>query len=914
MKPYLTLKSLLLALMFTFFGVNSLFAQSDDKMNVVLTEDPLSLIYLGDVNQDHGVNINDVVAIINQMAGTATWEYADVNGDKKADINDVVAVINQMANGSNANAYSFNAARHRLEYVNTDDIEKLSVRVKITRGITSGRQELPIQFAGGSVFSAPSSVTFEDGSDVAYCKVTATRDLKPGETAQFTVSIDTASVAPGGMTPTLEKIISQCVLTTTVTVFKDYTWTSLGMGTFADKYVFTNNPYPVEIQKAEENPDLFRVIKPYHEGLAAEGKTTFESPCPYIQFQLLHPGDQIGTVTVTKDSLVYYENFATGMVEEIVNGEAWGLHPSKLGSYAVKEEAWLHNFVEEYQSDGLPGLVRLAPIYRLMGTYYMYNYSQQADAIVIAFPGYRIPIYNADISFTSVTKESDGKDYVNGTVTLGEDVDHAWVMAVPYSMGIGDAINAIADGTITAAETADDATYKYYTVHESGDVKIPMPQNAGTGKYLFMVLTFSSKGKVVADAKDYASVDFEYENTTETWTPKYIGTYNYDMYFSGMQGDLVLSQSSIDPTHYRIENWREGVDFYFTMDSDSLLAFDNFSTGYVDEDYGEVSIAHTGYGSMNRSHFDGLAFHFKVSYYVSARNFGYGWETFVITGFPEDAGKNFNIGLSINYTMGDDFMDVDVTFGADVDHAWVFVVPDSIGVTGTYKWITDFKFTYYIPVSHSEKVHINMPPSTTETGTYHVVAFAFDSSGREIEDFRSWNYATMYYKNPNDPVESWIPRYTGTYSFSLFLEGDMDGYTIYQSDMYPTHYKIENWLTPEIDSDFYQNTTFYFTLNDDNTIYFDTFNIGYVHPTYGEVQAADLHNLRPDSYPAGYFDGSVFHFQITYIVEAGAFGRGEETFTISSTLAKQRKPKPLKPSLHKDLLKGNLELCLEPIQ
>ncbi len=50
-----------------------------------------------DVNEDGVVDINDVVAVINQMAGTASWRYADVNGDSDVDINDVVAVINNMA-------------------------------------------------------------------------------------------------------------------------------------------------------------------------------------------------------------------------------------------------------------------------------------------------------------------------------------------------------------------------------------------------------------------------------------------------------------------------------------------------------------------------------------------------------------------------------------------------------------------------------------------------------------------------------------------------------------------------------------------------------------------------------------------------------------------------------------------------
>lgn len=53
----------------------------------------------GDVNEDGNVDINDVVCIINQMAGTANYAHANVNGDPdgNVDINDVVAVINIMA-------------------------------------------------------------------------------------------------------------------------------------------------------------------------------------------------------------------------------------------------------------------------------------------------------------------------------------------------------------------------------------------------------------------------------------------------------------------------------------------------------------------------------------------------------------------------------------------------------------------------------------------------------------------------------------------------------------------------------------------------------------------------------------------------------------------------------------------------
>ena len=51
----------------------------------------------GDVNEDGEVDISDIVAIINQIAGKNTYSYADVNGDGEVDISDIVGVINIIA-------------------------------------------------------------------------------------------------------------------------------------------------------------------------------------------------------------------------------------------------------------------------------------------------------------------------------------------------------------------------------------------------------------------------------------------------------------------------------------------------------------------------------------------------------------------------------------------------------------------------------------------------------------------------------------------------------------------------------------------------------------------------------------------------------------------------------------------------
>ena len=56
---------------------------------------------IGDVNLDKTVDISDVVAVINTIAGLTTYQTtADVNGDNTIDISDIVAIINIIANGS----------------------------------------------------------------------------------------------------------------------------------------------------------------------------------------------------------------------------------------------------------------------------------------------------------------------------------------------------------------------------------------------------------------------------------------------------------------------------------------------------------------------------------------------------------------------------------------------------------------------------------------------------------------------------------------------------------------------------------------------------------------------------------------------------------------------------------------------
>ena len=49
------------------------------------------------MKEDKSVDISDIVAVVNQIAGKSTYRYADVNGDKNVDISDIVSIINIIA-------------------------------------------------------------------------------------------------------------------------------------------------------------------------------------------------------------------------------------------------------------------------------------------------------------------------------------------------------------------------------------------------------------------------------------------------------------------------------------------------------------------------------------------------------------------------------------------------------------------------------------------------------------------------------------------------------------------------------------------------------------------------------------------------------------------------------------------------
>lgn len=124
------------------------------------------------------------------------------------------------------------------------------------------------------------------------------------------------------------------------------------------------------------------------------------------------------------------------------------------------------------------------------------------------------------------------------------------------------------------------------------------------------------------------------------------GTYTYTCMFNEPVTDPGLSFYK-DPNYentYKITNWFYGVDFTFTWDGGSIVKVADQFSGYVHASYGNVNVMElSDYAGqeMSPSYYDAetKTFYFGVVYYVSAGNFGYGYETFTVDGSQPAAAR-----------------------------------------------------------------------------------------------------------------------------------------------------------------------------------------------------------------------------------------------------------------------------------
>lgn len=384
-------------------------------------------------------------------------------------------------------------------------------------------------------------------------------------------------------------------------------WTSLGNGTFTEKWWF-NTTSTVTFYQNDLDPTVFRVTNPFAKQNGSD---------EFFEFRLLQVGQTVYKVTITQPGLVAFDDFFLE-THSSYNDDLYMMFPGRFTSMA-SEDKWSGNYVVSYQDNGLPAEIRLSPCYYMFNTGGWTN-MLTAENVQIVFPGVQLLDTSVSVTYNGLFRSAEEESSVIASVTLGEDVELAKVAVVQGgdpSIGAKDVIS----GMVESVE-----------VTESGIVKIPFDLDNIESRYSIVVVSYCD-----GEAKENAGAVFKYNPARpEKWNLIGKGTYKYEHYWEGDEEDLEIYQSENDPTRYKITKWStDGGDLMFTMDANGKITVLEQETGEVDDTYGMVSIDelrnYTGDANEEQSYFENGVYHFNVVYYVGAGEFGAGFETFTLS-------------------------------------------------------------------------------------------------------------------------------------------------------------------------------------------------------------------------------------------------------------------------------------------
>lgn len=408
---------------------------------------------------------------------------------------------------------------------------------------------------------------------------------------------------------------------------------SIGKGTFIDNYYF-NTTLSCEILQNQEQKNVFRILNPYRNGVVAANAGD-----EYIEITIQPEGTVYKDVTLTRGDLVTYPDFNTGYhhPNSDYDADINLLHPSRMTAYAT-EASWSFNRVLEWQENGLPGQMQLAPYYYMFGVG-GWNASQSDGNIIVYFPGFAIRDFTVEMETLGVLTDLSGTPSAAINVTLGADISGAKAKVVSAD-----------DDPDLVAETFLNAEDTLIVDVQNGINFIPVPEGL-TGK-LQVVL-----GAIVDDElKDVLSSEFEYwGGGANPWEVKGSGDFLYTLIFANDDGPAkdpgLELQYNADDDIYRITHWGYDVDFSFKWDqtTNQVNVPSQFS-GYTHSNYGQVFVQEsddyvTAHGAWDDdddgspdpndgpSYYDPetQTFHFHLCYFVSAGYFGHGEETFTLS-------------------------------------------------------------------------------------------------------------------------------------------------------------------------------------------------------------------------------------------------------------------------------------------
>ena len=367
-----------------------------------------------------------------------------------------------------------------------DPADPTSATITVMRKNAVGEITVPVTVQDTSGLFVWDPITFEDGQTETTFDLTFD-NIGIGNAYQvsFTISDPLYASKYGANPVSLDfKVIRE-------------KWNELGTVDFSEDYYWgieipADDPDAAVLYRNDLDTTLYRLENPF----AKKYSGSFAKKQDWLVFKLLKPGDVLYPgqgkyeTKITENGLVYFEDFNSGYVNSAYNEDIWIMHPSGFSSAAGDETKWDNNKVLQYQPNGLPAAVQLAPFYYLKNEGGGWNASSEENAIVIVFPGAVLTDYSVEIASG---ESADGEIPVE--FTLGKDVAEAKyaVYEGELSKAAGERhANAIAKGTEESQ-----------TVPESGAVSLKFDKS---GVYSVVAVTFDDKGAF--QSSDVATLNY----------------------------------------------------------------------------------------------------------------------------------------------------------------------------------------------------------------------------------------------------------------------------------------------------------------------------------------------------------------------------------------------------------------------
>ena len=405
----------------------------------------------------------------------------------------------------------------------TLSMSSTSFTIPVSRVSTNDAQTVNISLTSDdNAFSAPSSVSFAAGASTAdlvisYDPEALGYDNK--KNATLTITDTDQTNAYGNSTYSFTAVIPS-------------PYKTLGKGTITENFIFGGTA-SVTIMQNTQNPNEFRIMSAF-DALAKATDTDLDgNQEPYIQLTLLQPGDTFYDVTITKTGLVGYTDINTGYYHSSYDADIYMLFPGRMTKYAA-ESYFLHNYVMDWQENGLPGRIQLAPYHYMFGVG-GWDHTQNDGYVTIDFPGYAPKDFSAAIEFFGSTQGADGNAYATIFAELGADATNVKAAVVSADSDVDAVADALASGDLEGVDVQ--SGINFVTIEE------------GLTGNLMVVLAVISDGV----AKNTATAEFEYYGGGKNpW--KSLGKgYLYDNLFVTQFYEDAETEKVYDPQVYEVE-------------------------------------------------------------------------------------------------------------------------------------------------------------------------------------------------------------------------------------------------------------------------------------------------------------------------------------------------------------------------